>query len=284
MLFFTSAVKSESKGYLEYDIEFNENNTPIVHLLINGELIPLIIDTGALGMGLSLDSEIISKFPELIEVGVDRYIDLTGKTTDVKQYKLKSLNLGGLEFKNLVINEYYKWGLYSDNNNQYSSSYKIMGVIGVQLLKQYPIILDYVNNKLFILISADVVPNELYNRKNWRKVRFGVNSNGIEISAIFGSNNFGRLDLDTASTISIIKPSLVPQSEINYDCALKFPGEDKCRYYVAKDFKLDNISFGLQSFILYSFNEPSSSGILGADFLHEKIIFLDFYKKFMLIK
>ena len=284
ILIYSFAVKAESKKYLEYDIEYNENMAPIVHLPVNGELVPLIIDTGALGMGLSLDGEVISRFSQLVEVGVDRYIDLTGKASDVKQYKLSSLDIEGLKFKNVVVNEYYPWGLYSDKSTNYKSQYKVRGVIGVQLLRQFPIILDYVNNKLFILSSSDVVPGELYDKKDWRKIHFGINSNGIEFSASFGSNNLGRLDLDTASTISIIKPSLVPQAEIMEDCELNFPGEDKCRYYLSKDLKLDNISFGPQSFIIYNFSEPSSAGILGADFLAGKIVFFDFNKKIMLVK
>ena len=280
----SEAGASDVKGYLEYKITYNENFSPIVHVPINGRLVPLVVDTGALGMGLSLSKDVLDTFHELDEIGVDRYTDLTGKVTNVKQYKLSELDIDGFSFRNLVINEYYQWGLYSEKSSQASNNVQIKGVIGIQLLKQFPVIMDFVNNKFFILSSVEVVPSAIYERSKWQKVKFALNSNGIEISATFGSNNRGSLDLDSASTISIIKPSMVPHNEINYNCELLFQGEDKCRYYLAKDLKLDNVSFGQQQFIIYGFNEPVSSGILGFDYLNDKIIFFDFKNKYMLVK
>jgi hypothetical protein len=284
IFFIFAAEAAEKRDYISYTITYNENSTPIVHLPINGKLVPLIIDTGAMGMGLSLDKEVIESFEELDEIGVDRYTDLTGKVTNVKQYKLPELLIDGFRFSNLVINEYYPWGLYSEKSSEVSKNDQIKGVIGIQLLKQYPVILDFIHNKFLLLSSTKVVPEAIYERDTWRKVKFAINANGIEISATFGSNNNGKLDLDSASNISIIKPHMVPHSEINYNCELLFKGEDRCRFYLAKELKLDNLSFGQQQFIIYGFTEPSSSGILGFDYLNGKMLFLDIKNKYMLVK
>ena len=284
VLFAAVRLYSIGSDYESFDISFNENDSPIILLPINGELVPLMIDTGALGMGLSLDLDIISKLTDLKEMGVDRYIDFTGKQSEVKQYQLSSLRIGNLEYKNIIVNEYTKWGLYSKDSQNFHSKHPIKGVIAMQFLKQYPFILDYVNDKFVLLSHTSVTPSNIYNRTDWTKIRFGLNSDGLELSAVFGKNKFGKLDLDTGSTISIIKPYIVPFSEIRDDCMLKFEGQDKCRYFISENLMIDGQNFGAQPFILYKFEGPATVGILGSDFLDNKIIFFNFQDRYMQVK
>jgi hypothetical protein len=272
----------------EYQITFNQYYNPIIKLNIAGELVSLIVDTGAGSMGLSLDKSIIEKIKDINYTGVDKFSDLAGNTYQVKQYIAPHIKIGSFSYKNLSINEYTQWGLFSENidkdNHLNAPHNNIRGVIGIKFLYKYPFIIDYQKMKFYILENADTLPSEDYEYSNWQKIRFQLSEDGIRLSVKLEQNLRARLDLDTASNISILRGGYPINPNLKEQCNIKFEKKSNCEYFVANYIQIGEKMFGKQEFYFYDFPATDIDGLLGYSFLEDKIILFNLEEQLFYIK
>jgi len=84
---------------------------PIERLTINNHEDTFIIDTGS-GIGLHVTDKFQHRIKEkLNKTGSIRTIDLTGKTAELKSYRIDNIEIGNLTFENLTVAELKPWGL-----------------------------------------------------------------------------------------------------------------------------------------------------------------------------
>lgn len=264
-------------NYEIIDMEIT-HNLPFINLQVEEQKAKFMLDTGARNQVLVLDKDILAKLTTIKAFNTkEKSIDITGKSYIAKRYILPKFNIGKINFLQLRLVENTNWGLSAGK-----PILKKEGVIGLELFINKGIIIDYPQNKLTIIDRK--MPIE-YDTDNWPQLKFKVDREGVSIYADIDNGETKRFILDTGATISIIKPKSIGDNIINHDCSLSLSKERKCRYITPKNIKLNNLDIKQLFFYLYDFSpEFEADGILGYDFLVDKVIYIDFNKRIIKIK
>ncbi|MEK6734051.1 MAG: hypothetical protein AABY27_02985 [Pseudomonadota bacterium] len=270
---FSFAEKTLSYSIL--DIEFNDR-LPFVTVFIEGRPVKLLLDTGARNAFLILNKDIIATLNTLVEFPIKfKSQDITGKTYIAKKYILPKFNIDNINFIKVKLDEDTNWGLTTGPKKTKD------GAIGLELFSNKAIILDYPNKKLAIIDGK--IPPE-YDIENWSKINYEIDRYGLIISAVIDRGWAKTFVLDSGSNISIIKPTSGGTNNIQYDCDINLSPGLQCTHINTQVFSINDINYKNLQFYLYHFYEPTSDGILGYNFLIDKIIYIDFIKKQIRIK
>ncbi len=264
-------------NYEIIDMEIS-NNLPFVNLQVESQKAKFLLDTGARNQVLVLDKDILSKLTTIKAFRAkEKSTDITGKEYIAKRYILPKFNIGKISFLQQRIVEDTDWGLSTKN-----ISVPKDGVIGLELFLNKGIIIDYPQNKLTIIDRK--MPIE-YDTENWLELKFKVDREGVSIYTSIDDGGVKRFILDTGATISIIKPKSIGNNKVKDNCNIYLSKNGKCRYIKPENPKLNNSNIGELFLYLYDFPpEFEADGILGYDFLSNKIIYIDFDKRVTKIK
>jgi hypothetical protein len=270
ILFNSLCFANNQAGHETLELEF-VNNLPFIKLQVEGKEVKCLLDTGARNHVLVLDKEIIAKLQTLKEFPrKDKSSDITGKEYIGRKYILPKFNIGQIKFLKVRLAEDTNWGFNS------GEAIKKDGVVGLALFENKAIIIDYPNKK-FILINDGKTP-ENYDIDNWQELDFKLDLNGLSMYANVDNNGLKRFILDSGANVSIIKPSSLGRE----DCKILLD-KNKCGYnvdkFLVKSFNLGPILLYLQEMAL-----PQIDGILGYNFLADKIIYIDFAKRIIRFK
>lgn len=263
-------------SYEIIDMEVS-NNLPFIRLKLENEEVKFMLDTGARNQVLVLEKDIIAKLTSLIPFSVmERSTDITGKMFTVKKYILPKFNIGDISFVQLRVVEDSNWGLKS------GGSIDKDGVIGLELFLEKGIILDYPNRKLVIIDRK--MPEE-YDCDNWHNLQFKVDRDGVSIFANIDGKGEKRFILDTGSTISLIKPTSIGNNIPSNHCNISLTQDGKCSFIKPSNISISNIDVVENMFYIYNFQaEFEPDGILGYDFIANKVIYIDFAKRVIKLK
>lgn len=271
-----SCLAKQNPAYEIIDLTIN-NNLPMIQFQIEDKKVELLFDTGARNQSLVLEKNILAKLKTIIEFKRQfKSTDITGKEYIAKKYILPKFAIGNINFSKVEVSEDTNWGLKSGNN-----LFTKDGVIGLELFTDKAIIIDYPNKKLVIINKK--YPNE-YDIDRWQKLDYKIDRFGLSIYTSIDGDIVKRFILDTGSNISIIKPSSVGKSKVMYDCNAQLSPNTSCSYIKSNKLSLKGIDYKGIFFYLYNFKQPIADGILGYDFLADKIIYIDFDKRIMKIK
>jgi hypothetical protein len=274
---------AEDKKYEVLPIDFTDD-IPYINLLIENTRVRCMLDTGAATTDLALPKDVLSTLKTIkLTSEKKKATDLTGKIYTFSEYSFPRLFIGKLLYTNLVISENYNWGLSVNSTNDVSEHYNTAGVVGLNLFKDKKIIIDYNNKKFVIIEQESSLPTE-YDIENWEVTPFKLDDEGISLYAAIDKTHIGRFILDTGANKSLIKPTSTGTNKISSDCDIPLLPNNKCAFIETKKFSLENRSLGKTHFYLHDFPQPTADGILGGDFLANKIIYLDLKKQIMRIK
>lgn len=251
--------KNEPK-YEILEIEIT-NNLPFIKLQIENQHAKCLLDTGARNQILVLSKDIIAGLTSIKPFSVkEKSMDVSGKEYIAKKYILPQFSIGDISFLQLKLVEDTNWGV---GGNSFDKD----GVVGLELFTDKGIIIDYIKNKLVVVDGK--IPEE-YDVYNWHQLTFKVDRNGVSIYTQIDNKATRRFILDTGSNVSLIKPSAVGSNEVIDDCACISP----------KNVMIGNLDIGGMLFYTYKFPpEFEPDGILGYNFLANKIIYIDFAKR-----
>ena len=284
ILAFSNNVLASYNGKSEiFDIYLNKYLFPVVYLPIEGISVPLIVDTGAEDLGLSLDKEIIKKLKDARSDGVSKFSDLSGASYTTNKYTIKYLMIGSVLYQDLSIAEHVKWGVFHESGPETIDDHKIMGVIGLKFLKQHPVIMDYEKMKFVILENNNTIHSDEYDHRFWRKFFF-KNDSGMQLSAGISDNIHLTFILDSGASNNIIKSNFATGQVIRDDCNPDNLKQELCRYIYSNKLSIENSNFGDATFYLYDFNGIQADGILGFPFFQNKIMLFDLARNFFLVK
>jgi hypothetical protein len=266
--------KNEST-YEVLDMEL-QNKLPFVKFKVENQEVKLLLDTGARNQVLVLDKNILAKLQNIIKFPRKfKSSDVTGKEYIARKYILPKFNIGSLSFNKIEVAEDTNWGLSTGNVE------KKDGVVGLALFVNKAIIIDYPNQKL-VVMDGKYPPQ--YDINNWQDVGYKIDHSGLSIFASIDGGVKKKFILDSGSNISIIKPNSIGSNQLKDDCNVRLAANKPCSYIETKDFSFSGINHKGMFFYIYNFTSPIADGILGYDFLTDKILYIDFDKRIMKIK
>lgn len=254
------------------------NNLPFINLQVEDQKAKFLLDTGARNQVLVLDEAILAKLTTIKAFRAkEKTRDITGKSYIAKRYILPKFNIGRISFLQQRIVEDTDWGLSTGKTTIPKD-----GVIGLELFLNKGIIIDYPQNKFTIIDRKMPIG---YDTDNWHELKFKVDREGVSIYTAIDNGDIKRFILDTGATLSIIKPKSIGNNIIKNNCYIDLDKDGKCSYIKPKDIKLNNSN--IRSLDLYLYNFPpefEADGILGYDFIFDKVIYIDFDKRVTKIK
>lgn len=279
LLFESSVIAKNAPAYEILDIELIEN-LPFIKIDVENIKVKVLLDTGARNQTLVLKDTILSKLSSIKQYPKkEKSIDITGKEYIATKYILPELKIGSLSYLQVKVTEDTNWGLSSGNSHAITNK---DGVIGLEMFTDKAIILDYLNKKL-VIIDKKYPPE--YDIENWNELKFKVDRNGVYIFASIDNAKSSKFIIDTGSNISLIKPNLVDIKEKKDDCGVMSAIENKlCIHFIPDSFNQGDINFGKILLYLYNFKEFEPDGILGYDFLSDKMLYIDFNKRVIKVK
>lgn len=279
LLFGSSAIAKNSPAYEILDIELIEN-LPFITIDVENIKVKILLDTGARNQTLVLKNTILSNLTSIKQYPIkEKSMDITGKEYVATKYILPELKIGSLSYLQVKVTEDTNWGFSSGNSNAITNK---DGVIGLEMFTDKAIILDYQNKKL-VIIDKKYPPE--YDIENWRELEFKVDRNGVYIFASIDNAKSSRFIIDTGSNVSLIKSNLVDVKEKKDDCGVMSAIENKlCVHFIPDSLTQGDINFGKTLLYLYNFKEFEPDGILGYDFLNNKMLYIDFSKRIIRVR
>lgn len=273
----------KNMSYIVIPLVF-KSGYPSVIATIQGIKIPLQFDLGAVKTEIALSETIIKKYHiKVIETGKLNYRrDTQGIIIIGKEFILPHLKLGDLILNNvqIVVSDVEKNSIPGGR----APSPKIAknGLIGLGLVNQFNVIIDYKNAKL-ILINGDAYPPG-YHIDSWRKISFVMDENIITSSQI--NNKTIHLLWDTGAPYNWINPNkisgeniLCPQSvidELHVDST-------HCNG-IKTTLMMSNHPFKNNIFYINLMKGLPADGVIGEPFFKKHIVYINFTKKTLAIK
>ncbi|OCG09606.1 hypothetical protein A9G15_00690 [Gilliamella apis] len=273
MLFISRFAQSAE---VTWDLNFDDKyNLPLIMMDFQGEQIAMTLDTGS-KIALHLPMDLINKIPNKTENSEKiRSIDLSGGVTELKSFIVNKLELNSFTFNKVQVVEYKDWGLVISSDPTIDDSEDTdedKPVIGLGLFDGNVLTINYPESNITISddTSTDLNPN-------WVAIPFDLNDEGLVVTLSDGIKNY-KMVLDTGATVSLIKQqSLSPES-----IKISDPEDD----FKSISLDVNNVANdSVLPIIIDSFpNEFQSDGLLGADFLSENRVKIDFKNKQMWIQ
>lgn len=279
IIFSQVSFAKSSESYEILDIEFIDH-LPFINIKVEGNSAKVLIDTGARNKYLVLSESILAKLSTTKQFPTkEKSSDITGKEYIATEYVLPQFNIGSIPFIQTRVSQDTNWGL-SEGGAKSPLTTKD-GVIGLALFINKAIIIDYPNKK-FVIIDGKYPPQ--YDIDNWNDIAFKVDRYGLSFFLNIDNNKTKRFILDSGANITLIKQSAAGISEIKNDCMFSLMNYN-CRYIKSETLKLKDLELpNLQMFIFDFPRDFEPDGILGYNFLEDKVLYIDFNKRIMKMK
>lgn len=244
---------------------------PSLRLETQGKTLDIFLDSGANKITIALVPQIVKK----LDVQYVKGTTLSAsnyKLTRAKPFLLPEVKLGGgLFYRNLLC---------SRETIEKQSPARNSGILGLALLKEFNVLLDYNASKM-VLYRHDGYPED-DGLSSWHKIPFIAHKYGILVTGTFpGSSQELTFLLDTGAVGRDDKNTAFnPMKGAALTKVEQLSGEQKGGYTIirSQDLVIGDIPLHSLNFIFVdAFTQPPSvDGFLGYDFLLKYKVFLDF--------
>ncbi|PHM65498.1 hypothetical protein Xsto_02076 [Xenorhabdus stockiae] len=199
-LFFTIISAKTVKADITAPIVYLDRQTPSVSLNINGKEIDKIeIDTGAssaLYLPQSVFDSIFTSRDHNIETS--RSNDVFGnETLDNVVAKAVDITVNGEKLSGVDVEVLKPWG---NGMLDYNGQLRINGLLGLGVVKNNILIIDYPSKVLTITDNAKKLPAGYH----WKNIPFTRKNYGIEVSVSSGNKKLNHMVIDTGASHTII--------------------------------------------------------------------------------
>ncbi len=254
-------------------------DTPLTKVEIQGREFLLEIDSGS-KFQLTLDKNMLDTL-EKIPCGVLQGRDAKGNVYNSPAYLIKKIKIGDHVFNHVIVEEvndnYVANTTLFKKDNVKKVANKKVGTIGRALLEKMNLFFDFQN--FVILECSDVMDLKRagYELENLVAVPFEVGRTGAILTV---DTDFGkmRLSIDTGSTISLIRSSLLESKKPKHQ-------EYGLPYLNTSKFKIGSKDFGNMNLYIYDITTElhEIDGLLGMDFLTTHVFYINHQDKIVYI-
>lgn len=254
--------------------------TPLAKVEIQGREFILLVDSGS-KFQLDLDRDVLDTLDKQ-PCGTLQSRDIRGASYDSTAYLVQKIKIGNRVFNNVVVvevNEDFVANatFFIDESRVKKRDKDGVGVVGRALLEKANLCFDFPNLVFFECGGMKGLKKAGYPMENLVAVPF---EGGRAGAALVVETDFGpmRLSLDTGSTLSIVRSSLLQNYESDrYECGLPCVKTSK--------FQIGGRDFG--SMELHPFEVTPElhemDGLLGMDFLKNHVVYVDYQDKVIYI-
>ena len=266
------------RNYSRITITIGSADTPLTKVEIQGREFLLEVDSGS-KFQLTLNKDILNNL-EKNPCGTLQGRDAKGNSYDSPAYLVKKIKIGNHVFNDVVVKEvnddYVSNTTLFINKTKNISSGRF-GTVGRALLEKMNLFFDFQN---FVILESNDIMNLKeagYQLENLVAVPFEMGRTGaiLTVDTDLGKT---RLSLDTGSTVSLIRSSLLQNNE-----------PEKREYglpcYNTSKFMIGNKDFGNMDLYLFDITSElhEIDGILGMDFLRNHIFYINYQDKVIYI-
>ena len=237
-----------------------------IKVVISGKTFLAMLDTGC-NATLMLEKGALESLNEKTFVSKAELIDYRGNVSSINQYQIPVAQLGGSLYKELTVFEI-------EQNSDYFPISGIKGLLGLPFFEKIgSVFIDSLNHLIFDHKwgNSDRIKELGYEFSHFTEIPLSYGEEGqrliIQIETDFG---LLRFQLDTGSTVTGIKPSVVKIQKYEKMTEKVRPC---CK---TSTFKMGSKDFGSISLALVEFGSKKSyDGLLGMDFLRNFAFDLD---------
>ena len=237
------------KNHARLLVELNSENIPVVHLDIQGQLLPLTINLGS-KFPLALNKEVLSQMKKK-SLGNLSVRNLRGEENFISTYQIPHFNIGAFKFDHVLAIEE-----------------EGVGSIGRFIGDNHNLLLDIANSTIVLCDDSTYVEKIGYFLKSMVKIDKEMSRIGPCIS-VHTEKGVLKLVLSTSSPFSLIKFSRI-NTQVPWISWLSINGKD----------------FGSQQFHPFAISSELEEvdGILGMDFIKNHVIYIDNQKEVIFIE
>jgi hypothetical protein len=246
-------------------IEFSQG-MPSSFVTINNKTIPLLLDSGASKIFLVLSKNVLKDL-NVTYTGETHCLRAVDGRYCMKKFIIPSVKVGNFTLRNVPGEELKKlWGGSTKGFIETEASKN--GIIGLGLLRQFNVLLDYKNHEITYSLPKTYPKN--LNLASCHSVKTDF-VHGIVADYFFNNKN-NIMVLDTGSNLSIVKPNA---NKVFYPCEESHINDFKnCRINKISVFPNQKP----EDFYVEDLNLPFD-GIIGSAYIQNHKIFIDSAKK-----
>ncbi len=237
-------IDKSGKGYTKIPMVI-KNNSPLIEIQLDTNKIFVLVDLGG-HSELNLDTSIVKKCGYSFSIDSISSKNYKGMTIKKYNFTIPELTVGEFHFLNFKAQ-------CSKQNNK-------IGYIGLSLLKNFDILLDYKNSNLYLIYNS--IPKE-FDVNEWKKVSFNYNNFGIS-SIIYIDGKKYSFFWDTGARFSILKPEFIDKNQ-----TIKMGNFD---FYRPQVIFLDSNEYNPFDLLVMNFKFPPFDGIIGNNFFSDKMV------------
>ena len=250
-VFSSQCWSAEPIAVIEFEFRLRSPVTPVE---VNGVSLPLMLDLGG-DSALSLTREEAELVNPLFEDETDKYMFATGEKHESRQLLLEQVQLGPLQFRDVIGREFQRPSFSPDN---------LPGHIGFGILGKYQILVDYPGRKIS-LFDADESSITSEQCEGGSVSELDVLDHTLRSHVSFGGDRTFLMAWDTGASHNFISPKLFAESQ-------------------TPDFIIGDFSFGSMPIRHMEFRGAPFDGIIGHDFFKKNLVCFDFGRKIVAIR
>ncbi len=278
--FIPLSVIAQNNQYSILPIQFY-TGVPFVPVTINGVKTQLYVDLGGGGTYVSLSQAILNEAHTGEGKVTGYFTNWKGEHLPKIEYTLKQLTIGQYTIDHLPATQFATIRPFTNDTSRVSPLLN-NGIIGLELLKKFSLIIDYQGNK--IILFHGPLPIEYVNIP-WKKFSFESGPSGVIITRSVINHTPVRVLWDTGNNYSTMKPEVASFAGLFSTCPANLMPEDlNCHLVKTPDFVVDNQDMGSQTFYVLPTQLPNMDASLGGNFFKEHIVWIDFDKKIIGVK
>ncbi|MEO0348258.1 MAG: retropepsin-like aspartic protease, partial [Pseudomonadota bacterium] len=224
------------------------------------------------------DQDIVNSLPNKFNIGVDKFINAAGTEFTANKYLLKSLNISGMRFKDVAINEFIDWGVvynHTSNSSGSSNRAEYQGVMGTYLFKGRVVVIDPLGGKLVIADTETELTGKYKHLLNQPKYDFKFNNRKITTSVNINKN---RLDviIDTGANLNLVQPEVAQKLALRtQQCQLHVAGGNGCVMGMA-DLSIGRQRYGIYKMLIYPIAVENIKVLLGYNSFDNRQLMFNF--------
>lgn len=200
--------------------------------------------------------------------------DMRGNRYETPSFQIPLVRIGDFSCTNAIVSQesddfVANTTFWTDPKLSGKTLQDHVGTVGRTLLDKKNLLLDFHKSVFFISNDINQLKKAGYHLENFCKCAYEMGRTGL-ILVVTTAAGKARLSLDTGSTVTFIRASLVPD---------KMPKEqDRGLSYVKTSaFEIENRNFGPMNLYLQEITPELTEvdGFLGMDFLKKHIVYID---------
>lgn len=247
-------------------------NIPQVKVEIQGEEFLLDVDSGS-KFQLTLNKGVLTQLKKT-PCGTLQGKDAMGNSYESPAYSIRRINIGRHVFENVVVKEvnddYVAHTTFHTGEEQIGENLKRgSGTVGRDLLEKMNLLFDFQNGIILECNDIKHLKKAAYSLDDLVPIPLERGRTGVILNV---DTDWGilRLSLDTGSTLTLIKHSLLKNSDLKQqECELPHLSTSK--------FKIGNKDFGNLKMYLFDITSElhEIDGVLGMDFLKNHVVYIN---------